>query len=589
MIKMKIKVSTVGLVVLGLLLFILPAEKAFAQTQCEEEEFPPLSLPQAANDIEAAITNQWGSDAPPIKIFGRNAVVGQVVNATLLESEEKYAWRGFEDPFPVHNACPGYGYFRDADMTVISRITVWSWRQIIIIKHAGGRGYYPGSEGYVQIRNDWKIVEVLTDQGPDNSYYGFGLNIDKVRNRIEWQGRGGCPACACFENDIKIAVAVEKNDVGPTYTSFISTRTTDGDIEAAVTNQWGWNAPPLKLFGKDAGVGQAVKATLNESNEKYELRGFEDPMPVYGQCPGFGYFRDGNISIISRMTLGKGRVLILLRHNGARGGYPGSEGYIQLGNGWKIEKIISAQNDTFAYGYGVRIDQENGTIEWQGRTSCPGCACQEGPTFISVVVQKKSDPIITLLEPISGIVGTPVTITGTDFGSTQGTVTFNDVAAGEIISWADTGIIATVPPVAATGPVVVHTAENKDSNGVLFTVEDVKAVIDIQPDTLNRKSKGNWVTAYIELPTGFDVGAINIGTLAITDVNGSPIESPIYAQLSPSEISDYDSDGIPDLMVKFSRKTMIQFLSSGNCVLTLKGKLNDKTAFQGSDTIRVIH
>lgn len=92
---------------------------------------------------------------------------------------------------------------------------------------------------------------------------------------------------------------------------------------------------------------------------------------------------------IQRITLGNGRILLLVEHVGARDSQPGSQGYIQLGNDWQIEKIISAWNDYNAYGFGVRIDQENGTIEWQGRTGCPGCGCHEGMTFISVVVSKR--------------------------------------------------------------------------------------------------------------------------------------------------------------------------------------------------------
>ncbi|HLP57948.1 MAG TPA: hypothetical protein VK186_03925, partial [Candidatus Deferrimicrobium sp.] len=93
----------------------------------------------------------------------------------------------------------------------------------------------------------------------------------------------------------------------------------------------------------------------------------------------------------------------------------------------------------------------------------------------------------------------------------------------------------------------------------------------------------------IELPAGFDVGAIDIGTLAVTDVNASCLEVPVYAELLPSEIGDYDSDGIPDLMVKFNRTDLILLSYPGNCVVTLRGKLFDKTVFQGNDTIRVIH
>ncbi len=587
MIKFIWRVSIICLMVMSLLLTLSFSVKAQEKDEVNLCDYEPYMRIQGGPDIEAAITNQWGSGAPPIKIFGRDAALGEVVVATLDEYDEKYALRAFEDPLPVHNACPGYGYFRDANMSIISRISIGSWRQMILIRHAGGRGFCPGSEGYMQLLgNEWKIIDVLSDQGPDNSYYGFGLNIDEVNGRIEWQGRGGCPACACLENDTKIAVVVEKNPVGPNYTPFISTRSTTADIEASITHQWGSGAPPLKLFSQGASVGQVVTAVLNEYDQKYALRAFEDPLAVFSSCP---YYRDANISFISRITLGTGRVLILIRHHGARGYYPGSEGYVQLGEEWYIEKIVSAGNDNYSYGYGVRIDQENGTIEWQGRTGCPGCACHEGPAFISVVVMKKSNPIISSIEPDSGFIGTTVTITGSAFGSEQGTVTFNGIEAEEITSWTDTEIVTKVPANTTTGPVVVHTAEMKDSNEVIFTVLKVGTAVDIDPDTLNRKSKGKWVTAYIELPEGLNVADIDISTLAIVKVDNNPIAEPIYAQSSPTAINDYDFDGIPDLMVKFDRRKLINELTSGNRLITLSGELTDGNTFQGSDTIRVIH
>lgn len=79
-------------------------------------------------------------------------------------------------------------------------------------------------------------------------------------------------------------------------------------------------------------------------------------------------------------------------------------------------------------------------------------------------------PTITALTPNSGNTGTAVTITGTNFGATQGAgaVTFNGVAAS-INSWNNTSITAIVPGAATTGFVVV-TAGGVASNGAAFTV-----------------------------------------------------------------------------------------------------------------------
>jgi hypothetical protein len=81
-----------------------------------------------------------------------------------------------------------------------------------------------------------------------------------------------------------------------------------------------------------------------------------------------------------------------------------------------------------------------------------------------------SDPSITSLSPTSGAVGTEVTITGSNFGSTQGssTVTFNGTVASAS-TWGETSISTTVPSGATTGNVIV-TVNGVASNGATFTV-----------------------------------------------------------------------------------------------------------------------
>ena len=65
-------------------------------------------------------------------------------------------------------------------------------------------------------------------------------------------------------------------------------------------------------------------------------------------------------------------------------------------------------------------------------------------TFTSTIA---TGPAITSLSPTSGAVGASVTITGTNFGSTQGTstVTFNGTTATTITSWSATSIVVPVP------------------------------------------------------------------------------------------------------------------------------------------------
>jgi hypothetical protein len=85
-------------------------------------------------------------------------------------------------------------------------------------------------------------------------------------------------------------------------------------------------------------------------------------------------------------------------------------------------------------------------------------------------VSAPTTPTITSLTPNNGGIGIPVTIAGTNFGATQGTsvVTFNGLTA-TVSSWSPTSIVATVPLMATTGPVVV-TVGGIASNSMTFTV-----------------------------------------------------------------------------------------------------------------------
>lgn len=109
----------------------------------------------------------------------------------------------------------------------------------------------------------------------------------------------------------------------------------------------------------------------------------------------------------------------------------------------------------------------------------------------------------------------------------------------------------------------------------------LSATVDIDPDTLSLKSKSKWVSAYIELPEGYDVVDINVGTVML--------EGAIPAEAHPTGVGDEDDDGIPDLMVKFDRQAIVNYLDGtiGDVTLTVSGKLEDGAAFEGSDTITV--
>jgi len=124
----------------------------------------------------------------------------------------------------------------------------------------------------------------------------------------------------------------------------------------------------------------------------------------------------------------------------------------------------------------------------------------------------------------------------------------------------------------------------------LFTsgiwTKEIPATIDIKPETLNLKSKGQPITCYIELPEGQDVSNIIVDTICLNET--------IPAESHPTEIGDYDEDGIPDLMVKFNRSDVIEYLinqgygDGDQVTLMATGMLTDRTFFKGFDSINLI-
>ena len=118
----------------------------------------------------------------------------------------------------------------------------------------------------------------------------------------------------------------------------------------------------------------------------------------------------------------------------------------------------------------------------------------------------------------------------------------------------------------------------------------VEATIDIDPDTLNLKSNGQWITVYIELPEGFTAGDIDVDSILLSDTIPVDVEAP-------ADVGDYDLDTVPDLMVKFDRAAISEWLGTIDYSedtgkyyeinMTVTGTVVE-TQFAGTDNIRVL-
>lgn len=143
------------------------------------------------------------------------------------------------------------------------------------------------------------------------------------------------------------------------------------------------------------------------------------------------------------------------------------------------------------------------------------------------------------------------------------------IANGETIVLAENVPISDIPD----QPYIIRSTETT-------IIQIIPAVIDIDPDTLNLKSKIKWATAYIILPKGYDV----------VDINVSTVELWYKGNIVAAEWGDIQ-DGT--FMVKFSGSD-VQSLFSGPveaATLTITGKTFYNGAYvdlEGNDTIRVI-
>ena len=114
-------------------------------------------------------------------------------------------------------------------------------------------------------------------------------------------------------------------------------------------------------------------------------------------------------------------------------------------------------------------------------------------------------------------------------------------------------------------------------------VHDIVSRAELKPDTLHRKSQGRFVTAHIELDDGLDASQIDVSSVALI-LDGHTM---LYAEPRHASISDYNHNGIADLMVKFDRQEVLESIDGGSVEISITG-LADGQFFQETDTIRVL-
>jgi len=132
-------------------------------------------------------------------------------------------------------------------------------------------------------------------------------------------------------------------------------------------------------------------------------------------------------------------------------------------------------------------------------------------------------------------------------------------------------------------------------HGLIYTIAEpaIEAIVAFNPDTLNKniKVQGQYVTACITLPEGYDVSWIDASTIAITSLTGTDYQTDYYQAVNLNftpQLGDHDEDGIPDLTVKFSRQELVANLWVDDVAITVEGNLFSGEPFNGIGHIRVI-
>ncbi|MCJ7429774.1 hypothetical protein MUO83_00985 [Candidatus Bathyarchaeota archaeon] len=239
----------------------------------------------------------------------------------------------------------------------------------------------------------------------------------------------------------------------------------------------------------------------------------------------------------------------------------------------------------YAFSWAPGVGEYNVRSVWAGDESYFGA---ESATWLLTVVQP-SQYSLSVISPYNTVSGMGLyDVNATAYATlSEGTYDIIPGAVRAIFTgWAGDadGSDLTSDPITMDGPkTAIATWEIQLYTRALF-----------EYDTLNLKSRGDWVTAYVELPEGYDVNNIDISTIKLNET--------IPAELEPVAFGDYDNDRILDLAVRFNRTLLVKYLiskgiASGNVTLTITGlSALEKTehtqpattvAFEGSTTIKV--
>jgi hypothetical protein len=135
---------------------------------------------------------------------------------------------------------------------------------------------------------------------------------------------------------------------------------------------------------------------------------------------------------------------------------------------------------------------------------------------------------------------------------------------------------------------------NRDRYPLVRPWPFVPISLDIGSHTLNLKSKGQWITAYVQLPPQYNASEIEAAAISLNGTLMPELDLKYGFVANASEyLVDHNGDGVLERMLKFERAAVESWIygtmgiSYGKVSLTLTGKLFDGTPFEGTCSIFV--
>ncbi|MDH3215764.1 MAG: aryl-sulfate sulfotransferase [Candidatus Krumholzibacteria bacterium] len=205
---------------------------------------------------------------------------------------------------------------------------------------------------------------------------------------------------------------------------------------------------------------------------------------------------------------------------------------------------------------------------WQGVAAKPYLWAITESQTLSLHFMKFGDDDVETYNIYRGDSPAPTTLMGS---TPQNSMVIRDFVGGETLYFRVTSVDG-------------QGNESPFSNEISVTPDftNIAAVIDVHPETLNLKSNGRWITAYIEFSDNSQHSVADIDVSSVR-ANGS-----ISAAHHPASIGDADDNHVADLMVKFPRDEIQAMLPAGETVeIRVSGSMG-VASFDGVDFIRVI-